>query len=114
MNAKWKGGGTRWNSSGGLEELGRRRCRYVVGSAPEYFRAGENVRRIENVRGVEGQCVCTNLQREGEHPGLWELQRQQDDISYHEDLGKNSRQKTERGDKHRRRAVRFHAEQRDN
>ena len=32
-----------------------------------------------------------------------------------EDLGKNNRQKTERGDKHtRRRAVRFHAEQRDN
>ena len=35
-------------------------------------------------------------------------------ISYHEDLGKNNRQKTEGGDKHRRRAVRFHSEQMDN
>ena len=68
MNAKWKGGGTRWNSSGGLEEHGRRMCRYVVGSAPEYFRAGENVRGIENVRGMEVQCDCTNLLREGGHP----------------------------------------------
>ena len=31
-------------------------------------------------------------------PGLWELQRHQDDISYHEDLGKNNRQKTEGGE----------------
>ena len=103
-----KGDGTRWKSSGGLEELGRRRCIYVVGSAPEDFRAGENV------RGMEGQCDCINLQREGGHPGLWELQSHQDDTSYHEDLGKNNRQKTERGDKHRRGAVRFHAGQRDN
>ena len=29
---------------------------------------------------------------------MWELQRHQDDISYHEDLGKNNRQKTEGGD----------------
>ena len=33
-------------------------------------------------------------------------------ISYNEDLGKNNRQKTKGGDKHRRRAVRFHAGQR--
>ena len=33
----------------------------------------------ENARGMEGQCDCTNLQREGGHPGLWELQRHQDD-----------------------------------
>ena len=33
---------------------------------------------------------------------------------YHEELGKNNRLKTEGRDKHRRRAVRFHAEQRDN
>ena len=68
----------------------------------------------ENARGIEGQFDCANLQREGGHPGLWELQRHQDEISYHEDLGKNNRQKTEGGDKHRRRAVRFHAGQRDN
>ena len=47
-------------------------------------------------------------------PGFWELQRHQDDISYHEDLGNNNRQNTEGGDKHRRRAVRFHDGQRDN
>ena len=34
--------------------------------------------------------------------------------TYHEDLGKNNRRKTEGGDKQRRRAVRFHVEQRDN
>ena len=37
------------------------------------------------------------------------LQRHQYDISYHEDMGKNNRQKTDGGDNHRRRAVRFHA-----
>ena len=47
---------------------------------------------------MKGQCDCTNLQREG------------GDV----DLGKDNRQKTEGGDKHRRRAVRFHAGQRDN
>ena len=47
---------------------------------PGDFRAGENA------RGMEGQCDCANLQREGGHPGLWELQRHQDEISYHEDL----------------------------
>ena len=62
---------------------------------------------------MEEQFDCTNLQREGGHPGLWELQRHQDDISYHEDLGKNNRQKTEGGDKHTRRAVRFHAGQKE-
>ena len=34
---------------------------------------------------MEGQRDCANIQREGGHPGLWELQRHQDDISYHED-----------------------------
>ena len=29
---------------------------------------------------------------------MWELQRHQDDISYHEDLGKNNRQKTRIGE----------------
>ena len=33
---------------------------YVVGSAPEDFRAGGNA------RGMEGQCERTNLQREGD------------------------------------------------
>ena len=51
---------------------------------------------------MDGQYDCANLQREGAHPGLLELQRHQDDISYHEDLGKNNQQKTEGGDKHRR------------
>ena len=46
--------------------------------------------------------------------GLWELQRHQDDITHHEDLGKSNRPKTEGRDNHRRRAVRFHAGQRDN
>ena len=63
---------------------------------------------------MEGQCDRTNRQREWGHPGLWELQRHQGDISYHEDLRKNNRRKTEGGDKHWRRAVRFHAGQRDN
>ena len=58
---------------------------------------------------MEGQCECTNRQREWGHPGLWELQRHRGDISYHEDLRKNNRQKTEGGVKHWRRAVRFHA-----
>ena len=31
---------------------------------------------------------------------MWELQRHQGDISYHDDLRKNNRQKTEGGDKH--------------
>ena len=42
------------------------------------------------------------------------LQRRQYDISYHEDMGKNNLQKTDGGDNHRRRAVRFHAGQTDN
>ena len=90
------------------KSLGEEGVDNVVGFAPEDFRTGENA------RGMEGLCDCTNLQREGGQPGLWELQRHQDDISYHEDLGKNNRQKTEGGDTHRRRAVRFHAGQRDN
>ena len=44
---------------------------------------------------MEGQCDCANIQIEEGHPGLWELHRHQDDISYHDDLGKNNRQKTE-------------------
>ena len=56
---------------------------------------------------MERQCDCTNIQREGGHPGLWELQRLQHDISYHEDSGKNNRQKTEVEYKHRRRAEQF-------
>ena len=40
----------------------------------------------------------TNLQREGGHQGLWELPRHRDDISYHEDLGANNRQKNEGAD----------------
>ena len=47
-----------------------------AGSAPEDFRAGENA------RGMEGQCDYANIQREGGHIGLWELQRQQDDITH--------------------------------
>ena len=43
-----------------------------------------------------------------------ELQRHQDDFTHHEDLGKSNRPKTEGRDNHRRRAVRFHAGQRDN
>ena len=43
---------------------------------------------------MEGQCDCANIQREVGHPGLWELQRHQDDIIHHEDLGKNNRPKT--------------------
>ena len=43
MNEPWKGDGTRRDSSGGLEELGRIRCRYVVGSVTDDFR-GENTR----------------------------------------------------------------------
>ena len=35
---------------------------------------------------MEGQRDCANIQREGGHPGLWELQRHQDDITHHEDL----------------------------
>ena len=56
---------------GGLEELGRRRCRCVAGSAPEYFRAGENAGGM-----IEGQCDCANLPREGRHPGLWNARTQ--------------------------------------
>ena len=44
---------------------------------------------------MEGQCDCANLQREGGHTGLWKLQSHQDDITHHEDLGKNNRPKTE-------------------
>ena len=67
-------------------------------------------------QGNGGQCDCANIQREEGHIqlGLWELQIHQDDIPYHDDLGKNNRQNTEGRDKHRRRAVRFHAGQRDN
>ena len=72
------------------------------------FRAGENA------RGMEGQRDCINTKREGGHPGLCELQRHQDDITHHEDFGKSNRPKTEGRDKCRRRAVRFHAGQRDN
>ena len=68
----------------------------------------------ENARGMEGQYDCANIQRDGGHPGVWELQRHQDDIYYHKDLGKNNRQKTEGGNKRRRIAVQFHAGQRDN
>ena len=63
---------------------------------------------------MEGQCDYANIQREGGHIGLWELQRQQDYITHHEDLGKNNRPKTEGRDKYMRRAFRFHAGQRDN
>ena len=49
----------------------------------------------EKMPGMEGQCDCANIQREGGHPGLWELQRHQDDITYHDDVGKNNRQKAE-------------------
>ena len=62
----------------------------------------------------EGQRDCANIQREGGHPGLWELQRHQYDFTHHEDLGKSNRPKTEGRDNHRRRAVRFHAGKRDN
>ena len=61
--------------------------------------------------GRQCQCDCTNLQREEgtmRIVGIIEASR------YHEDLRKNNRQKTEEGDEHRRRAVRFHARQRDN
>ena len=77
-----------------MRETSKGRGRYVCfGSGTEDFRPGENA------RGMEGQCDCTNRQREGGHsPGLWELQRHQDDIPYHEDLGKNNRQKTEGGE----------------
>ena len=54
---------------------------------------------------MEGQRDCANIQREGGHPGLWELQRHQDDITHHEDLGKSNRPKTDGRDNHRRRAV---------
>ena len=58
---------------------------------------------------MEGQCDCANIQREGGHTGLWQLQRHQDDITHNEDLGKNNRPKTKGRDKYRRRAVRSHA-----
>ena len=50
----------------------------------------------------------------GDMQDCGELQRHQDDITHHEDLGKNNRPKTEGRDKYRRRAVRFQAGQRDN
>ena len=62
-----KGNGTRWNSSGGLEELERRRGCYVAGSAPE--------EQEVNARGMEGQCDCATIQREEGSQGLWELKR---------------------------------------
>ena len=40
------------------KSLGEKRVDNVVGSAPEDFQARENA------RGMEGQCDCTNLQRE--------------------------------------------------
>ena len=46
-----------------------------------------------------GSVIVPIFKEKGGHPGLWELQRHQDDITYHEDLGKNSRQKTEGRDK---------------
>ena len=58
--------------------------------------------------------VIVPIFKENGHPGLWELQRHRDDIIHHEDLGKSNRPKTEGRDNHRRRAVRFHAGQRDN
>ena len=74
---------------------------YVAGSAPEYFRAGEI--------GMEGQCDCANIKREGGIQDCGNYRDIKNDITYHEDLGKNNRQQTEGGDTHRRRAVRFHA-----
>ena len=62
----------------------------------------------EKCHGMEGQYDFANLQR-----GLWEFHRHQYDISYREYLVQNNRMKTVGGDKHRR-AVRFHAGQRDN
>ena len=67
-----KGDQTRRNSSGGLEEFVRKRGRYVVRSATEYFRAGENA------RGTEGQCNCmyqsskrrVNIQDCGNYRGI--------------------------------------------
>ena len=50
---------------------------------------------------MEGQCDCANIQGEEGNPGLLELQRHQYDISYHDDLVNNNRQKTEGGNKHR-------------
>ena len=41
---QWKCYGTRRNSGGGLEELGIRRGRYVVGSITEDVRAEQNAR----------------------------------------------------------------------
>ena len=65
----------------------------IAGSAPEDFRTGENA------RGMEGQCDCANIQKERGHPVLWELQKHQDNITHHEELGKNNRPKTEGRDK---------------
>ena len=36
---------------------------------------------FEQEKMPEGQCDCANIQRGGGHPGLWELQRHQDDIT---------------------------------
>ena len=58
--------------------------------------------------------LCQYSKRRG-RTGLLQLQRHQDDITHHEELGKNNRPKTEGRDKYMRRgAVRFHAGQRDN
>ena len=42
--------------------------------------------------------VIVSIFKERAHPGLRELQRHQDDISYHEALGNNNGQKTEGGE----------------
>ena len=63
---------------------------------------------------MEGHCDFANIQIDGGHTGLWQLQRHQDVIIHHEDLGKNNRPKTEGRDKYMRRAVPFHAGKRDN
>ena len=61
MNEKWKGDGTRRNPSGGLEELGRRTGTYVIESAPEDFRAGENaVSRRNGVKLIES-CYLSRV-----------------------------------------------------
>ena len=93
MNETWKGDGTRRNSSEGLDK-----------PAPEDFRAGENA------RGMEGQCDCTNIQRELDIQDCGNYRR----IKMMSHTMKIWERKTEGGDRHRRRAVRFHAGQRDN
>ena len=45
------------------------------------------------------------FKEKGGHTRLWQLQRHHDDITHHEDLGKNNRPKTEGRDKYRRRVL---------